>query len=120
MKGSSHKVENCFNLQNKLSVVEFKISDHDHRLKLLEYKSIDLEARCRRNYLLISGIPEEKDEDCLQQILIILREKLEINPCPPIPRSHSLGRYKHGSTRPIILYYLNYRDTLYILSSARK
>ena len=120
MKGVSSKVDSCLNLQIKVNSIETTMSDHERRIKLLEYKSVDLESRCRRNNLLISGIPEERDENCFHKISTFLREKLEIDPCPPIPRCHRLGKFRHGSSRPIIIYCLDFRDTEFILSNARK
>ena len=96
------------------------LSIHDDRITLLEYKSLDMEARSRRNNLLFGGFPEEKGENCLDIISDFLKTHLDISQCPPIPRIHRLGKYKRGHTRPIIAYFLDTRDTETVISSAYK
>ncbi|KAH3867644.1 hypothetical protein DPMN_030776 [Dreissena polymorpha] len=68
----------------------------------------------------ISVIPEEIDENCLNTISNILREKLEINPCPSVPQSHRLRQWRHGALRLDIVYCLGFRDAEHYLSNARK
>ena len=120
MKSIGQKVDDCLLLHNRVHTIENTLSGFDHRLKLLEYKSIDLEARSRRNNLIFSGISELKDENCADRISEFLSYYLHINSCPPIPRAHRLGRYRRGSVRSIIVYFLDYRDTVYVLSQANK
>ena len=50
------KVEDVMNVTNS----------HVDLLKLLSYKSIDIEARSRRCSIIIRGIPEERNENYLQ------------------------------------------------------
>jgi hypothetical protein len=118
MNTIGHKVEDCLNIYRQVHNIETKMSEHEFRIKLLEYKSIDLEARSRRNNLIFGGIPENKDENCFQVISDFLQTNLQIEPCPPMPRAHRLGRFKPGSTRPIIVYFLDTRDTEFVLSRA--
>ena len=47
----NNKVDRCLELQNKVQYVYGQVTEHDKRLTLLEYKSIDIEARSRRNKL---------------------------------------------------------------------
>ena len=42
MKSIGQKVDHCLLLHNRVHTIENTLSDFDHRLKLLEYKSIDL------------------------------------------------------------------------------
>ncbi|KAH3868646.1 hypothetical protein DPMN_031797 [Dreissena polymorpha] len=63
---------------------------------------------------MISGIPEERDDNCLH-----FPERLEVDPCPPSSRSYRLGKFRHGSSRPIIVC-LDFPDTEHILSNDRK
>lgn len=81
---------------------------------------MDLEARRRRNNLIFGGITETKNEDCCIVISDFLKDHLDIEPCPPISRAHRLGRYKHGSTRPIIVHFINSQHTELVISSANK
>ena len=53
-------------------------SDTVNQLKLLQYKSIDIEARSRRNNLLFRGIPEVNGEDTMQVIQAFLADNLEL------------------------------------------
>lgn len=115
-----HKVDNCLLLHLKVQELETSLSDHDFRLKLLEYKSVDLEARSRRNNLIFGGISEQQNENCHTRIAHFLRDHLGISPCPEIPRAHRLGKFQRDATRPIIVYFLDYRDTEHILSNANK
>ena len=120
MKSIGQKVDDCLLLHNRVHTIENILSGFDHRLKLLEYKSTDLEARFRRNNLTFSGISEVKDEYCSERIREFLSYYLHINSCPPIPRAHRLGRYRRGSVRSITVYILDYRDAVYVLSQANK
>ena len=63
------------------------------RIGTLAYKSIDLEARQRRNNLLFWGIPEVRNEDCMAVLSEFLTDRLEIDAetiC--IQRAHRVGR----------------------------
>ena len=52
---------------------------HDQHIKLVEYKSLDLEARSRRSNLIFRGHPENvEDDDCASIIRCFLEEKLSI------------------------------------------
>lgn len=120
MKTIGQKVNSCVEIHTKVQNIESSLSEQDRRIKLLEYKSIDLEARSRRNNLIFGGIPEDKDENCGQKLAAFLQDHLGIDPCPPAPRVHRLGKFKAGSNRAIIAYFLDFRDTEYILSNAKK
>ena len=47
-----NKLDTVLNIRSRVSVVENIIRSQNDRLKLLEYRSIDLEARSRKNNLL--------------------------------------------------------------------
>ena len=65
---------------------------HDSRIKLLEYKSIDLEARSRRNNLIFRGHPENvENDDCVSIIRNLLDMNLNLDPNVCIQRAHRLG-----------------------------
>ena len=90
------------------------------RITVLEYKSLDLEARSRRKNLIFRGFVEDGIECCCDIILDFLRTKLEIADELAIDRAHRLGKYKPGLTRPIIVAFRDYPAKEQILSSARK
>lgn len=120
MVSLEQKVSDCVQIHKQVEQVETQLTDHEKRLKLLEYKSLDLESRSRRNNLIIAGIPELANEDCFQTVSSNLNDKMGITPCPPIPRAHRLGRFLPGKTRPIIVYFLDTRDTEFVLSRATR
>ena len=120
MKSIGQKVDDSLLLHTKVYNIESCLSDYDKRLKVLEYKSIDLESRSIRNNLIFNGIPESRDENCSTCIVHFLLQHLQIENCPQIPRAHRLGKFKQGSMRPIIVYFLDHRDTVYVLSQAYK
>ena len=119
-KGISLKVYECLSLSSKGNSIVISLDDHDLRIKRLEYKAIDLQARSRRNNLFFGGIPEQKYEDCQSTTATFLKDHLHIDPCPVIPRTHRLGRYKRGNSRHIIVFFLDYRDVGYVLENANK
>lgn len=120
MLSLDQKVSDCVKIHKQVEQVETQLSDHEKRLKLLEYKSLDLESRSRRNNLIIGGISEGVGEDCFLTVSDFLRDKLQVTPCPPMPRAHRLGRFTRGKTRPIIVYFLDTRDTEFVLSRANR
>ena len=120
LQNMNDKVDECLVLNKNIRIIENTLSDHDRRLKLLEYKSIDLEASSRRNNLIFSGIPEQMDENCTLTLENFIRDQLHVTDWYPIRRVHRLGRFKRSDTRSIIALFLDYRDTQTILSSASK
>ena len=92
---------------------------NDWCIKLLEYKSIDIEARSRCNNLLFRGFPESRDEKCTRVILKFLEEKMGVDEPPVIERAHRLGRFnRFKGPGPIIDAFTFYRDTEDIISLA--
>ena len=103
------------------------------RIDILAYKSIDSEARQRRNNLIFWGIPEVLNEDCMLVLSEFLRDKLELDPDTiVIQRAHRIGRRsvprrnvigravntpKH---RPLIAALRDYQDVELILSNTGK
>lgn len=114
----NEKIDECLQLQNKVKNIENELSEHDFRLKTLEYKSIDLEARSRRNNLIFGGISERKNEDCFTRVAEFLRENLNISPAPRMSRAHRLGKYNSNATRAIIVNFIDTRDVDLVLSNA--
>ena len=106
-------------------------AESDTRIKYLEYKSIDLEARSRRNNLIFRGHPElvgEEDSDSEPIIRKHLADDLLLGPehiC--IQRAHRLGNLtqlnrrwaKRRGPRPIIVCFRDYKDVELIMSNAK-
>ena len=115
------KIDSMNTLNGRVQKVETVMNSYNERRKLLEYKSIDIEARSRRNNLLFRGFPDSRDEDCRRVIRNFLEEKLGVEEPPTIERAHRLGRfYRLKRSRPIIVAFSFYVDTedLKILSLA--
>jgi hypothetical protein len=92
MNNTGRKVDQCLSLHHKVHGLETQMSEHNFRLTLLEYKSLDLEARSRRNNLIFGGISEGKNENCHNKIINFLKDHLGIEESLCMPREHRLGR----------------------------
>ena len=101
------------------------------RINLLAYKSIDNEARQRRNNLIFWGIPETFQEDSSATIKQFLADHLELDPDSIfIQRAHRMGRFQNTrgrpgqpvqiKARPLIAACRDYPDVELILSNVRK
>ena len=106
---------------------EHNIDIHTRKLQMRSYKSIDLEARSRRNNLIFWGISENIHHvTCQDLIQKILQNELEIDPSEIcIERAHRLGttrntpvQYKDDPKRPIIVRFRDYYDTDTIIEHA--
>ena len=121
-------------VENNVHNMNKQMSSNMNRLKLLEYKSIDSEARNRRNNLIFRGIPETNEiENCESIIHNFVRERLGLDIIPVIQRAHRLGnprrqrRFIRGNIRdqsqpprPIIACFRDYGDIEVILGNAAK
>lgn len=119
VSGIDKKVDKCVAIHSKVEALETKVNDQSARISQLEYRSLDLEARSRRNNIIFGGIPEESGENCADVIAEFLKEHLNIDPCPTIPRIHRLGRFQRNKTRPIIANFIDTRDADNVVSNAK-
>lgn len=102
------------------------------RIDILAYKSIDSEARQRRNNLLFWGIPEVVNEDCMVVLREFLADRLELDPQTiaiqrahrigkrTAPRRNTIGQSAHIKHRPLIAAFRDYQDVELVLSNAGK
>lgn len=73
----------------------------EDRLRLFEYKSIDLETSIGNN-ILIYGLKEFRPEDCKDIICRFLKDQFDIRfGISTICRAHRIGRYNHNKIRSI-------------------
>lgn len=114
-----HKLDSCLRLHSRVNTIEANMGDVDRRLLLLEYKSLDIEARGRRKNLIFMGFEEDRSENCKIKIESFI-EKTLILESFTIDRVHRLGRYKRGSHRPIIVAFRDYEAVESVLSNAYK
>lgn len=119
MNSLERNVDKCINISSRVDDLESQTSNMFSRITLLEYKSLDLEARSRRNNLLFGGIPEDLNEVCENTMANWFNDNLDIQ-CPSMPRLHRLGRFQRGKTRPIIANFMDFRETERILSIAHR
>lgn len=106
----------------KINAISTVTNQHTILFKTLLYKSIDSEARSRRNNLVFHGIKESRYENCSDLIHEFLAHKLQINTTGiVITRAHRVGPIKLGqrADRPIIANFMNYNDLEYIMSNAK-
>ena len=105
-----------------MSSVETVIQSNLKKIKLLEYKSIDIEARSRRRNLIFRGIDgDEPNENCFEKVRDIIFNKLCIEDDMYLERAHRLGPSNIGHRnrpRPIIVAFRDYYDTELILEKA--
>ena len=91
-------------------------------IKQLQYRSIDQEARSRRQNLLFYNIPEERGEDVKHTLSNLIESRLHIPGTVSIQRVHRLGAARQTQTkpRPIIAYFGDYCDIELIMGAAKK
>lgn len=128
MNGVNNIVNRVQRLESSVQNVAQQADNNAHRINVLEYKSIDLEARSRRNNLIFRGIPEELlNENCDQLIRQFIRSELDIDPSEVcIQRAHRLGRpllrhsrnSSHAQPRPLIVCFRDYQDVERVLTNA--
>ncbi|XP_053390873.1 uncharacterized protein LOC128553721 [Mercenaria mercenaria] len=90
------------------------------KIKILQYKSIDQEARSRRNNLIFRGIPEvlmnEKSEYVVARFI---EENLDTDVSElSVDSVHRIGAPARGKTRPIIGNFSSQKEIELILSKA--
>ena len=108
-------------LGRRVQRVESVLSAHEQRIKLLEYRSIDIEARSRRRNLLFKGIREYGQvENCFDLVRDFIADNLNIHDNMYLERAHRLGSLKQNQSkpRPIIVAFRDYYDTEMILQAA--
>lgn len=109
----------------RLSVIEEQVNKQTDQLKMLAYKSLDMEARSRRNNLIFWGLSENIRGDCKSLMFRFLSDELDINTSNMcIERAHRLGALRKQTNgdqkRPIIVRFNDYNDTEYIMSNVYK
>ena len=72
------------------SVREMKgcIQKYVDKIKVLEERVIDQEARGRRNNLLFHGVEENEGEDCVRRVKEMIKTKCKVNGEVVIERAH--------------------------------
>ena len=113
--------------------IQYELKDTADKLRELEHKYDDLidnldeqEQYSRRNYLIVFGVPEKRDEDTTKVICDIFKTNLKIEVQPTeIDRSHRLGpkpENPKAKPRGIIVKFAKYyvRDSVFKAKKALK
>ena len=89
--------------------IESAVRSQEDRIRLLEYKSIDLKARSRRNNLLFYGLSESTNEVCKNILGMFVYDKFQITIREAdISRAHRVGQYNPRRDRPIMVAFQSY------------
>lgn len=113
----------------KVDILEDCVNIHDRKLKMLSYRSLDLEARSRRNNLVFRGlcdVQNVQNENCTGMIVDFLSVEMNIQISQSdIVRAHRLGslrQYKSRfqiTKRPIIVAFKEYSLVERIMDNVR-
>jgi uncharacterized coiled-coil protein SlyX len=98
-------------LSNEVGELRTECEELRSKYTDLESKSDDLEQYSRRNSLRICGVPETKDENCLQIVLDLANKNLQLSPPltpQDIDRTHRTGKHRAGKIRNILVKFVSY------------
>jgi len=104
------------------SKLEKQIKQNEEKMKHLDLK-VKLEQYCRRNCLLIHGIPHVKGEDTDKVVLNFLKKKLDIElEDDSIYRSHRLKSMTttKNKPKPIIVKFVTHNDKDWVYYNKKK
>ena len=114
--------ESFLHMHQKLEQVVQVTNRNTNLLKTLAYKSIDQEARSRRNNLIFWGISENFDENCFSLVREFIKNHIDLDSDRMyLARAHRLGQRKIGyrnPKRPIIVNFRDFCDVESIMSRA--
>ena len=112
--------DNFLHMHQKLEQVVQVTNRNTDLLRTLAYKSIDQEARSRRNNLIFWGISENYDENCFSLIREFIKNHIDLDADRMyLARAHRLGQRKIGyrnPKRPIIVHFRDFCDVEDIMS----
>ena len=106
--------------------VEKRVNLHARKLRMLAYKSIEIESRSRGNNLIFWGITENNNRPCETLILGFMADEMRIDTGGMvIDRAHRLGAIRRNIGRtdprqPIIVRFRDYRDVDHVMDNAYK
>ena len=115
--------QNCFkSIGEKVSEVIKTTNRNTDMLKTLAYKSIEIEARTRRNNLIFWGLVENCSENCFALIRQFIKNELDLDSDRMyLARAHRLKPFRTGPglrERPIIVNFRDFCDTEAIMGNA--
>ena len=75
-----------------------------HYMADMQKRMLAMEGRSMKSNLLISGLPEKKEENCVKTCQDFISQDLKINSADiEIRRAHRMGKFKPGNTRPMVM-----------------
>ena len=91
------------------------------RMEMVESQVIDLEARGRRNNLIIHGLEEADDEDCRHVVNDFIDRGCCVDERVVIERVHRIGKRRARATRPrpMIVKFLDYQEKQMVKAGAK-
>ena len=116
--GIQNKLDSIIGLETRIQEIETVVNSHADRLKLSEYRSLDLEAGSRRKNLLFKGLLENRQENCFEEVRHFIHSKLNIDRDMYLERAHRLGHFNTAKTRPIIVAFRDFCDIDEILNAS--
>ena len=108
---------------NEMSELVTKQEEQKNVVRKTEDKQNDMERHSRSWNIRVIGIPEENDEDCIDKVEQILREKFEIEEAREggaIENAHRDGPKKPGRARHIIARFYSRPNRNQVLRMARE
>ena len=127
---SIESIANCVTqTSSKVDHMNMRVDNHEQFLKLLAYKSIDIEARSRRRNLLFHGLAENRNENCAALVRDFLWDEMGLDADDfYIERVHRLGSVQRARQRrddpnqvirrPIIVSFYEQSNTETVMNSA--
>ena len=112
-------------VNEKVDMLEDCVNINARKVKTLSYRSLDLEARSRRNNLVFRGLADVLNENCAGMIIDFLSEEMQIQIGPnDIVRAHRLGSLQRRpryevTKRPIIVTFKDYSLVELIVGNVR-
>ena len=123
MKGDMHELK-CSNekLEEKNTSLQSQVDNLQSEVELRSMVLEDLQQYSRRNCVLVTGVPEEKDENTDELIKHLSTDKLEVPLADEdIDRSHRVGKPKtKGKARAIIVKFTRHNKKTQIIKARRK
>ena len=108
-------------MMTKMKKMEQSAQENDLKAKIL-----DMQCRSMRDNLIFYRIPEERnetDEDCVEKVLTLIQQQLEIQNAKneiKLHRAHRIGRYNPSKVRPIVAKFAFYPDREKVRRNANK
>ena len=123
LKGDIHELK-CSNetLQEQNTAIKAQADNLQSEIEIRSMVLEDLQQYSRRNCILLTGIPEQKEENTDKIVKDLSSEKLKVPLTDTdIDRSHRVGKPKAGvKSRPIIVKFTRYNKKAEVMKARRK